>query len=163
MTRVNWKSIFCLFQTPFSPPHPLKNYLLTFSWSEWLKCKSLSFCYILCSLLKLLFSRRFKLCWVLKTKNSKIRQSVTLFFFQTAFFWVLSIVGFEMAKNLKIRQIRHFLTTLLLENCFVSCFVYIFAESRDSLSLRESAVRPRKTERISRQNVRQNTWQITKN
>ena len=48
-----------------------------------------------------------------------------------------------MAKNLKIRQIRHFLTTALLKNCFV----YIFAESG------ESAVRPRKTERISRQNV----------
>ena len=87
-------------------------------------------------------------------KNSKIRQSVTLFFFQTAFFWVLSIV----AKNLKIRQIRHFLTTLLLENCFV----YIFAESRDSLSLRESAVRPRKTERISRQNVAAEFWKVRK-
>ena len=104
---------------------------------------------LLCSLLKLLFSRRFKLCWVLKTKNSKICQSVTLFFFQTAFFWVLSIVGFEMAKNLKIRQIRHFLTTSLLKNCFV----YIFAESS-----RESAVRPRKTECISRQNVAKKSW-----
>ena len=33
-----------------------------------------------------------------------------------------------MSKNLKIRQIHHFLTTALLKNCFV----YIFAESGES-------------------------------
>ena len=74
-------------------------------------------------------------------KNLKIRRSVTSIFSQTPFFKALQ--AFLISKWRKNSKIRLFLTTSLLKNCFV----YIFAESG------ESAVRPRKTERISRQNV----------
>ena len=84
-------------------------------------------------------------------KNSKIRQSVTLFFFQTAFFKAFQAL--LSSKWLKTRKFVKFIIFWQLHFWKTALF---------TLLLRVESQLSKKTERISRQNVAAEFWKVRK-